>query len=61
MKVRLKHFPKISHPSEKKNNNNLKELKLVAGKLNGIIEGESVKGAEGRKWLILKEEIEDVS
>lgn len=54
----MKHFPKISHPSEKKN---LKELKLVAGKLNAIIEVESVKGTEGRKWLILKEEIEDVS
>lgn len=41
--------------------NNLKELKLEAGKSNAILEGESAKGSEGRKWLILKEETEDVS
>lgn len=41
--------------------NNLKELKLEAGKLNAVIEGESVKGAEVRKWLILQEETGNVS
>ena len=41
--------------------NSLKELNLEAEKLNAILKGESVQGAEGRKWLILKKEIEDVS